>query len=380
MDVSGVAAAQQACAVTRKPFGRMADGREVHEYTLAAGGLELRAIEFGGIVTALRVPDRAGRPANVVLGLPTLEDYEQRNPHLGTIVGRYANRIAHGRFTLDGQAIELARNEGANTLHGGARGFGRRWWEISPEAPAADGSVSLALRRVSDDGEEGFPGRLEVQVRYTLGPGAQWRIDYQACCDRATVVNLSHHDYFNLRGHGDVMAHRLLLPASHYCPVDESLIPLGIAPVADTPFDFRRPAAIGERIRAPHPQLLRARGYDHNWVLDADRPALAAGDGLSLSARLEDPQSGRCMEIFSTEPGVQFYSGNFLDGSLTGSSGQALRQGDGLCLETQHFPDSPNREGAFPSTCLAAGQVFRSSTVHRFGCLPPAPEPQGGPA
>nr|WP_301334624.1 aldose epimerase family protein [Variovorax dokdonensis] len=358
-----------AARVERRPYGRLADGREVHEYTLAAGGLTLCAIEFGGIVTALRVPDRRGRMDNIVLGLPTLHDYESRNPHLGTIVGRYANRIAGGRFMLDAHTAELNRNEGANTLHGGTRGFGQRWWDIEANPPAGDGSVSITLRRTSNDGEEGFPGTMAVEVVYTLGPGPQWRIDYRATCDRPTVVNLSHHDYFNLRGHGDAMDHRLWLPASRYCPVDEGLIPLGIAPVAGTPFDFRDTTRIGERIRQPHEQLLRARGYDHNWVLDADRPAQA--DGLRLSARLEDPHSGRTMDVLSTEPGVQFYSGNFLDGSLTGSAGQTLRQGDGLCLETQHFPDSPNRPASeFPSTRLEPGQTFRSRTVHRFGCLP----------
>lgn len=342
-------------SIEQREFGRLADGRLVYEFTLhGPSGIQLRTINYGGIVTALLVPDRDGQLGNVVLGLPTLQDYETRNPHLGTIVGRYANRIAGGRFVLDGREVQLEQNNGPNALHGGSRGFGTRWWDITPLAQGEDGSVALELRRVSEDGEGGYPGRLDLLVRYTLGPESEWRIDYQASTDRLTVVNLSHHDYFNLRGHGDVMEHRLTLAASRYCPVDATLIPEGIAPVAGTPFDFRQPRRIGERIREPHVQLLRARGYDHNWVLDG-----------GFAARLEDPASGRAMEIHTTEPGIQFYSGNFLDGSLPGSHGQVLRQGDGLCLETQHFPDSPNQDD-FPSTLLMPGQLFTSSTVHRF--------------
>jgi len=292
----------------------------------------------------------------VVLGLPRVADYEQPHPHLGTIVGRYANRIARGRFTVEGQDFQLPANDGANTLHGGPQGFGRRMWDITPLPPAADGSVALELRLASEDGDQGFPGRLDVVVRYTLTRRMEWRIDYEARCDRATVVNLSHHDYFNLAGSGSVLDHRLTIAAQRFCAVDEALIPQEVAAVAGTPFDFRQPAVIAARIREPHSQLLRARGYDHNWVLD--------GEGLRLAARLEDPASGRVMEVHTTEPGLQFYSGNFLDGSLAGRDG-ALRQGDGLCLEAQHFPDAPNRPD-FPSTLLRPGETFRSTTVHRF--------------
>ena len=349
-------------SIEQREFGRLADGRRVDEFTLhGPSGIQLRAINYGGIVTALLVPDRDGHLGDVVLGLPTLQDYETRNPHLGTIVGRYANRIAGGRFMLDGREVQVEQNNGPNALHGGIQGFGTRWWDITPLAPTEDGCVALELRRISEDGEGGYPGRLELLVRYTLGPGTEWRIDYQASCDRLTVVNLSHHDYFNLRGRGDVMDHLLTLAASRYCAVNATLIPQGIAPVVDTPFDFRQPRRIGERIREPHAQLLHARGYDHNWVLDAE----GADKGLHFAARLEDPTCGRAMEIHTTEPGIQFYSGNFLDGSLPGSHGQVLRQGDGLCLETQHFPDSPNRND-FPSTLLMPGQLFTSSTVHRF--------------
>ena len=351
-----------AAQIGQREFGTLQDGRPVREYTLQAGALVLRAINLGGIVTALEVPDREGRPGNVVLGLPTLADYEARNPHMGTIVGRYANRIGGGRYPLDGREVQLDRNEGANTLHGGSKGFGKAWWDIEALPPAADGSAALLLRHTSPDGDGGHPGTLDVQVRYTLGPGPQWRIDYEAQCDKATVINLSHHDYFNLRGHGDVMDHRLSIAASRYCPVDAGLIPLGLAPVDGTPFDFRRGQRIGERIREAHEQLLRGRGYDHNFAIDG----AGSADGLLRhAARLADPDSGRCMDILSTEPGLQFYSGNFLDATLEGWPGALLRQGGGLCLETQHFPDAPNRP-AFASTRLEAGRTFTSSTVMRF--------------
>ena len=358
----------EAARIEQREFGELSDGRQVREYTLRAGGLVLRAINWGGIVTALEAPDRAGHLANVVLGLPTLRDYETRNPHMGTIVGRYANRIGGGRFMLDGRMVELDRNDGGNTLHGGTQGFGKQWWGIEPQPLGADGSAALVLRYTSADGEGGHPGTLQVQVRYTLGPGPQWRIDYEAQGDKPTVVNLSHHDYFNLRGHGDVMDHRLLIAASHYCPIDDGRIPTGLAPVAGTPFDFRHGPRIGERIREPHEQIQRGRGYDHNFSIDAARAAGAAPDALRFVARLADPASGRAMDIHSTEPGLQFYSGNYLDGSLTGSGGALIRQGDGLCLETQHFPDAPNHPD-FASTRLAAGELFKSRTVMRFSAF-----------
>jgi aldose 1-epimerase len=351
-----------AASITSRRFGTLADGRAVREYTLDNGaGLSLSAIEWGGIVTALQVPDRAGVAANVVLGLCTLADYEARHPHLGTIVGRYANRIAHGRFAIDGQTFQLPLNDGAHALHGGPEGFGRRLWQATPLPLAADGSVTLELRLTSEDGDQGYPGRLEARVRYTLTAENSWRIDYRAECDRPTLVNLSHHDYFNLAGSGSILGHRLTIAASRYCTVDEGLIPVDVASVTDTPFDFRRPRVIGERIRALHPQLLRARGYDHNWVLDAP----AGAGGLHFAARLEEPVSGRIMEIATSEPGLQFYSGNFLDGTLAGSHGEALRQSDGLCLETQHFPDAPNRPD-FPPVLLRPGATYTSTTVHRF--------------
>jgi aldose 1-epimerase len=347
---------------TSREFGRLDDGTLVREYTLDNGrGLSLSAINLGGIVTAIRTPDRNDRIDNVVLGFARPRDYLESNAHFGTIVGRYANRIAGGRFSIDGNVCQVSLNEGRNSLHGGRRGFGARCWTILPQTDLEDGSVALDLNYVSEDGEEGFPGRLEVGVRYTLTAGNEWRIDYQAETDRPTVVNLSHHDYFNLAGAATALDHRLEIASSRYTQIDEHQIPAGIAEVAGTPFDFRRPTRIVERIRQGIVQLTHARGYDHNWILDRN-----GGDGLCFAARLEDESSGRVMEIETTEPALQFYSGNFLDGSLIGASGQAFRQGDGLCLETQHYPDSPNRL-EFPSTELRPGQRFSSCTVHRFG-------------
>ncbi|MDM0114526.1 aldose epimerase family protein [Variovorax sp. J22R133] len=352
--------------IEQRDVGQLADGRLVREFTLhGASGIRLSAINLGGIVTALHVPDRDGQLANVVLGCASLQDYETRNPHFGTIVGRYGNRIAHGRFSIEGREVQLEVNDGRNALHGGFKGFGKRWWDIEPVAIAADGSVAIELRYTSEDGEGGYPGRLDARVRYTLTAQNEWRIDYHATCDQSTIVNLTHHDYFNLRGSGDVLDHMLTIGASRYCPVDDTLIPEGIAPVEGTPFDFREARRIGERIRQSHVQLLRGRGYDHNFVLDEADPK-----ALHFAARLEDPVSGRTMDVLTTEPGVQFYSGNFLDGTLVNSAGQAVRQGDGLCLETQHFPDSPNQP-SFPSTVLVPGQVFASTTVHRFGLMRP---------
>jgi len=347
--------------ISGREFGTLPDGRVVHEYTLVAGGLVLSLITLGGIVTTLWAPDRDGVAANVVRGFDNLADYATRNPHFGVIVGRYGNRIAGARFTLDGQLHELARNDGPNCLHGGPGGFGKRLWLAEPVAAGAEGAVALRLRYTSEDGEEGFPGRLQVLVRYTLGPGPSWRVDYEARTDRATVVNLTYHDYFNLAGSGSALAHELSIAASRYCPVDQHLIPLGVADVVQTPFDFRMPTSVEARLRDAHPQLVHARGYDHNWLLDG-----AGEEGLHFAARLRHPASGRTMDVHTTEPALQFYSGKFLDGSLAGTGDRLLRQGDGLCLETQHSPDSPNRPD-WPGTVLRPDGVYRSSTEHRFG-------------
>ncbi|MFT7722453.1 MAG: aldose epimerase family protein [Roseateles sp.] len=350
----------------RRDYGRLPDGRTVHEYTLSNGrGLTLTALTLGGIVTGLWVPDAQGRSGNVVLGFDNLDDYVHRNPSFGIIVGRYGNRIAGGRFELDGQAHTLTRNDGPNCLHGGAEGFGHRLWAAEPAEPRPGEAEALRLTLTSPHGDQGFPGELTVDVRYALGAADDsWRIDYTATADRATVVNLTHHDYFNLAGHGSALRHRLTIPASRYSEVDEHLIPLRHAPVAGTPFDFRGATVIAARIRQAHPQLLRARGYDHNWLLDAPPDA----QGLRPAATLEDPHSGRRLDILTTEPALQFYSGNFLDGRLAGPGGRVYRQGDGLCLETQHPPDAPHHDASadWPSTVLRPGQARRSTTVHRF--------------
>jgi aldose 1-epimerase len=350
--------------LSQRVYGELPDGRVVHELTLSNGaGLVLSAITLGGIVNALQVPGRDGRSANVVLGFDNLVDYVERNPYFGAIVGRYANRIALGELVIDGAIHALPRNHGTSCLHGGPQGFGKQLWEIASTRArdATLGGPALTLRYVSADGEQGFPGRVEALVTYSLGAGQTWRVDYEATTDRPTVVNLSHHDYFNLAGAGSAMDHVLTLPASRYNPVDASLIPTGSADVGATPFDFRTPTPVRKRMGAANEQLALAGGYDHNWILDD-----GAHGTLRLAARLEDPSSGRTMELHTTEPGLQFYSGNFLDGSLRGPGGVVYERGAGLCLEPQHSPDSPHHAD-WPSTLLRPGQVYRSSTVCRFG-------------
>ncbi|GAA2352007.1 aldose epimerase family protein [Streptomyces carpaticus] len=349
----------------RTPFGTLPDGTGVDRWTLARGGLRLAVLSLGGIVQSLEVPDRDGRAANVSLGFDHLAPYaaEGASPYLGALIGRYGNRIDGGRFTLDGQAYTLPVNSGGHSLHGGTTGFDRRLWDITPfDGPEGTG---LTLRRTSPAGEEGYPGTLTVRVDYTLTDGGAFRIDYTAETDAPTLVNLTSHIYWNLAGEGSgtVEDHVLRLAAARYTPVGPTLIPTGeLAPVTGTPFDFTAPAGkpLGRELRAGHEQLRYAQGYDHNLVLDAGVTADPA-----YAATLTDPGSGRGMELATTEPGVQLYTANFLDGSLTGSSGRAYRQGDAVCLETQHFPDSPNRP-AFPSTVLRPGETYRSSTVHTF--------------
>ncbi|MFH8560171.1 aldose epimerase family protein [Streptomyces sp. NPDC017988] len=346
---------------TKELFGTLADGTKVHRWTLANGGTRLKVLSYGGIVQSLELPDRHGRYRNVSLGYDTIEAYAAGTTFFGALIGRYGNRIARGRFTLDGKTHQLSVNDGENSLHGGAKGFDTRVWDVEPFTDST--GVGLVLRYVSDDGEMGYPGTLRVKVTYTLTARGDWRIDYAARTDKATVVNLTNHTYYNLAGEGSggVYDHELSLAAGRFTPTDAGLIPTGeLAKVAGTPFDFRRAKPVGEDIRVAHPQLVTAKGYDHNWVLDkgiTDRP--------EHFATLRDPESGRTMKIATTEPGVQFYSGNFLDGTLTGPSGRTYRQGDGLCLETQHFPDSPNQP-SFPSTVLRPGDTYRSSTVHSF--------------
>ncbi|GAA3524351.1 aldose epimerase family protein [Streptomyces osmaniensis] len=342
-------------------FGRLADGTKVYSWSLANGGTRMKVLSYGGVVHSLEIPDRRGHYANVSLGFDNIEDYVAGSPYFGALIGRYGNRIGKGQFTLDGKAYQVNVNDGANSLHGGAKGFDKRVWDVEPFAKGSD--VGLHLYYTSVDGEMGYPGTLKVKVTYTLTKYGDWRIDYAATTDKATVVNLTSHVYWNLAGEGSgtIENHELKIDASRYTPVDSGLIPTGeLAPVAGTPFDFRRSKRIGEDLREPHQQLLYGKGIDHNWVLDkgiSPRP--------EWIATLKDPSSGRTLRMASTEPGLQFYSGNFLDGTLVGTGGRTYRQGDALCLETQHFPDSPNKP-SFPSTVLRRGQTYRSTTIHSF--------------
>lgn len=365
--VTAQAAAARGAGITKSSFGKVGNTR-ISKYTLTnAHGMSVSILTYGGIIQSIDVPDRAGRMADVSLGFKTIKGYRSKayqtsNPYFGATIGRYGNRIAKGRFKLDGHTYRLPINNPPNSLHGGRLGFNQRIWKARA-LPGAD-TQALQLSYTSKDGEQGYPGRLPVTVVFTLDDHDALRIDYRATTSRPTVVNLTNHSYFNLGGEGSgaIYDHRLKLDASRYTPVDRTLIPTGrIAPVAGTPMDFTAFHAIGERIRDPFTQLEYGLGYDHNWVID--RPA---GDtGLVRAAALRDPSSGRQLTISTTEPGIQFYSGNFLDGTLRGTSGRQYREGDGLALETQHFPDSPNHRG-FPSTVLRPGQTYRSSTVYAF--------------
>jgi aldose 1-epimerase len=353
---------QQGATVTVAPFGRTPDGKDVEVYTLTNGrGMQVRAITYGAIILAIRVPDRSGRLEDVTLGYDSLQGYLTTSPYFGAVVGRYANRIARGRFTLEGRTYQLATNNGPNHLHGGVKGFDKLVW--GAESFQRGGTVGVKFGLISPDGDEGYPGTLRVHVTYTLTPRNELVVDYAATTDRPTPVNLSQHSYFNLAGEGDgdILGHVLTINADRFTPVDSTLIPTGeLASVAGTPFDFRTPTAIGARIGQADPQLKYGKGYDHNFVLKR------SGPGLVHAVHVLEPKSGRTLDISTTEPGVQFYSGNFLDGTITGKSGQVYRHRSGLVLETQHFPDSPNHP-RFPSTILRPGQEYRSRTVFAFG-------------
>ena len=347
--------------VRKQSFGKTGDGRPVDLYTLTnSKGMEVRAMTYGGIIVSLRVPDKTGKLDDVVLGHDALDGYLVNPPYFGVIVGRYANRIGNATFTLDGVKYTLAKNDGPNSLHGGVNGFNKQVWEAKPFKDAS--GVGVAFSYLSKDGEEGYPGNLKVKVSYVLTDENQLVIDYEATTDKATPLNLSQHSYFNLAGEGsgDILGHHLMLNADRFTPVDKTLIPTGeIRPVQGTPLDFTQPTAIGARINDNYEQLVVGRGYDHNFVINRKE------DGLILAARVHEPTSGRVLEVFTTEPAVQFYSGNFLDGTITGKHGHVYKQRNGFCLETQHYPDSPNHPD-FPSTILRPGATFHSQTVFKF--------------
>jgi aldose 1-epimerase len=348
--------------VTQGAFGRTPAGENVDVFTLTnAQGLEARVITYGGIVISLRVPDKNGAMGDIALGYNNLDGYLKATPYFGAIIGRYGNRIAKGRFVLDGKTYTLATNDGPNHLHGGVKGFDKVMWK-GQSVKNADG-VGVILTYDSPDGDEGYPGALKAQVTYTLNDKNELAIDYLATTDKATPVNLTHHTYFNLAGEGkrDILEHRLMINADRYTPIDATSIPTGeLAPVDGTPFDFRNATTIGSRIDQDNVQLKNGKGYDHNYILNRQ------GDGLVRAARVVDPSTGRVLEVATTEPGIQFYSGNYLDGSITGKSGQPYQRRSAFCLEPQHFPDSPNHPD-FPSTILKPGEEYRSKTVFTFG-------------
>lgn len=354
-----VSGADSAMSIAKKEYGKTADGKTVHEYTLQnKNGLKATLITWGATLTSVETPDKNGKLANITLGFDKLEGYTQRHPYFGSTVGRYGNRIAKGKFKLDGKEYTLATNNGPNHLHGGQKGFDMVLWNAE-EVKAAD-SVGVKFTYQSKDGEEGYPGTLKTTVVYSLTDNNELKIDYTATTDKATVVNLTNHAYWNLggAGSGDILKHELMLNADKWIPTDDTSIPTGeLAPVKGTAMDFTTPHAIGERIaefkKPPH----TTKGYDHCFVLRGQ------SGKLELAAKVKDPASGRTMEIHTTEPGIQLYCGNFLDGSASGNS---YKQHEAFCLETQHYPDSPNQP-SFPSTTLKPGDTYRSQTVHRFG-------------
>jgi len=346
--------------ISSAPFGVLQNGTAVELYTLRnTRGMQAKIMTYGGIVTSLTAPDRAGHFADVVLGYDSLDAYVKSSPYFGATVGRFGNRVARGRFTLDGRQYVLATNNGANSLHGGNIGFDKVVWkaaksEVSPQGP------QLTLTYLSKDGEEGYPGNLQVTAVYTLTHDNGLRVDFTATTDKDTVVNLTQHSYFNLRGKGDILGHEVQINADRFTPVDSTLIPTGeLKSVAGTPFDFRKPTTIGARIEDADEQLKFGKGYDHNWVLNGP-----AGT-LRLNATVYEPTTGRLLEVLSDQPGLQFYSGNFLDGSNVGKGGRVYKFRNGFCMEPQHFPDSPNHAN-FPAVVLKPGETYRNTIVYRF--------------
>ncbi|WP_102798879.1 aldose epimerase family protein [Bowmanella denitrificans] len=353
------AAMKASQSISERPYGHLADGTEVKLVTLKnAMGVELDVISYGGIITRLLTPDARGQLDDIVLGLDSLDDYVAGSPYFGALIGRYGNRIANGRFSLDGETFQLDTNDGVNHLHGGVKGFDKQVWDM--QSFTTEHSVGVTLTLISPDGDQGYPGTLVTQVVYELDNDNQLDIGFSATTDKPTIINLTQHSYFNLAGQGDILEHQLMIPAASITPVGEGLIPTGeFMAVAGTPFDFRTAKAIGRDIEADHPQLKLGLGYDHNFVLKAQ-----PDNELILAARVSEPTTGRVLEVLTVEPAVQFYSGNFLDGSLNGK-GTDYGQRSGFCLEPQHHPDSPN-QSHFPSTVLRPGQTYQSRIVYRF--------------
>ena len=346
--------------ITKADFGSAPDGTPVEIYTLRnTHGMEAKIMTYGGIVTSLKTPDRNGNYADVVLGYDNLDGYLKSSPYFGALIGRYGNRIAFGKFTLDGNTYTMATNNGANTLHGGLKGFDKVVWTAKPMP--TDHGPALILTYISKGGEEGFPGNLAVTAIYTVTEDNELRLQFTATTDQKTVCNLTHHSYFNLRGSGDVLGHVVYINADKFTPVDAGLIPTGeLRPVKGTPFDFTTPTAIGARINQTNDdQIVFANGYDDNWVLNKQT------NELSLAASVYEPTTGRTMEVWTTQPGLQFYSGNFLDGTLTGKGGWTYQFRDGFCMEPQHFPDSPNHP-EFPTTELDPGRKYQANIIYRF--------------
>jgi aldose 1-epimerase len=348
--------------VTKEGFGKTPDGQAVDVYTLKnAKGAEARIMTYGGVVLSLKMPDKSGKFADVVLGGTKLEDYTKTPPppYFGALIGRYGNRIGKATFTLDGKTYQLAANNNGNTLHGGNKGFDKVVWTGVAQRETTHGP-ELVLNYISKDGEEGYPGTLNVTATYNLTDNNELRLDFTATTDKDTVVNLTHHSYFNLAGKGDILGHIVTIPADNITPVDAGLIPLGpLQSVEGTPFDFRKPMAIGARIDADNAQLKLGPGYDHNWVINKK-----FGE-MTMMAHVSEPTSGRVMEVWSTEPALQFYSGNFLDGTITGKGGWVYQKHAAFCMEPQHYPDSPNKP-QYPTTELKPGETYKNTIIYRF--------------
>jgi aldose 1-epimerase len=360
-EVSQDSTVSNTTVMEKQKFGTLPDGREVQRFILKnKNGIEVHVINYGGIITHLKAPDKNGTLEDIVLGYDSVEGYLKESPFFGALIGRYGNRIGKGKFTLEGKEYTLVQNNNGQHLHGGTKGFDKVFWEIQPLN--SEKGQALRLSYLSKDMEEGYPGNLNVTVDYTLTDDNDLKIDYSATTDKKTVINLTQHTYFNLSGNAkrDILDHVLTLHSDEYIPVDKTLIPTGkLAPVNGTPFDFNTPTPVGQRINEKHEQLQIAGGYDHCWVL-------AGKDSVKSAGSLYDPTTGRLVEVLTTEPGIQFYSGNFLTGSITGKGGVVYKHRYGLCLETEHFPDSPNQP-QFPSVELRPGETYKTQTIYRFG-------------